>query len=94
MAVTRISTKGQVVIPKEVRERAGARPGAEYEAATDGRVITLTPRSDYKARFRPITTDELFGKRMQWDGPPLTDDDIRAASADRAGKRFKRSSKP
>jgi bifunctional DNA-binding transcriptional regulator/antitoxin component of YhaV-PrlF toxin-antitoxin module len=79
------------VIPKEVRERAGAKPGVEYEVATDGRIITLTPRSDYKARFEPITTEELLARRIKWDGPPITDEDIRRASAERASARFKRS---
>lgn len=91
MAVTRLSTKGQVVIPKEVRDRAGAKPGVEYEVATDGRVITLTPRADYKSRLPPITLEELLAKRIKWDGPPITDEDIKRASAEMAVKRFLRS---
>ncbi len=37
----RVSTKGQVTIPKEVRERAGIRPGSEVEFDVDGELITM-----------------------------------------------------
>jgi AbrB family looped-hinge helix DNA binding protein len=46
----RVSTKGQVTIPKEVRDRAGIRPGTEVEFRVEGDVVTLT-RS--KARQKP-----------------------------------------
>ncbi len=91
MTLTKLSTKGQVVIPKDVRDRADASPGTLYEVATDGRVITLTPKTDYRKHFPPITTEELLAKRLKWDGPLITDDDIKRASADRAVKRFLRS---
>jgi AbrB family looped-hinge helix DNA binding protein len=91
MSVTRFSTKGQVVIPKDVRERAGAKPGVEYEVATDGRVITLTPKPDRAARPAPMTLEELLAKRVKWHGPPISEQDIARASAERAVKRFSRS---
>jgi AbrB family looped-hinge helix DNA binding protein len=37
----RVSTKGQVTIPKAVRDRAGIGPGSEVEFAVDGNVVTL-----------------------------------------------------
>lgn len=36
--------KGQVVIPKEMRERAGLRPGSEVEFELDGERILLAAR--------------------------------------------------
>ncbi len=36
MARTRITSKGQVTIPKDVRERLGLRPGDEIEFAEEG----------------------------------------------------------
>jgi antitoxin PrlF len=46
----RVSTKGQVTIPKPLRDRSGIEPGTEVEFGFDGDVITLK-RS--KARKRP-----------------------------------------
>jgi AbrB family looped-hinge helix DNA binding protein len=37
----RITEKGQVTIPKKVRDRAGIGPGSEVEFAVDGEVIIL-----------------------------------------------------
>ena len=36
MAATRLSTKGQLVIPKEIRARLGWSPGAELEVEAEG----------------------------------------------------------
>jgi AbrB family looped-hinge helix DNA binding protein len=40
----RVGTKGQVVIPKELRERAGLYPGTEVEFTLDGERVTVVPR--------------------------------------------------
>lgn len=40
----RVGAKGQVVIPKEMRERAGLRPGSEVEFELDGERILLAAR--------------------------------------------------
>lgn len=37
----RVGSKGQVVIPKELRERAGLHPGTEVDFEIDGDRITL-----------------------------------------------------
>lgn len=37
----RVTQKGQVTIPKEVRDRAGIVPGSEVEFVIDGDVVTL-----------------------------------------------------
>ena len=43
MSATTVSTKYQVVIPKEVRERLHLKPGTRLEILTDGAVIRLVP---------------------------------------------------
>lgn len=51
----RIGTKGQVVIPKEIRDRAGLHPGAEVGFTFHEGRIVLTPqppRSALGGRFR------------------------------------------
>jgi antitoxin PrlF len=68
--MSKITTKGQVTIPKRLRDHLGLRPGAsvEFELAADGRVFFKTsqraPRSKF-ARLRGsartgMTTDEVM----------------------------------
>jgi AbrB family looped-hinge helix DNA binding protein len=89
---TRSSTKGQVVIPKDIRERAGMKPGIIYDVANDGAVITLTPRQQSEGfDWTPISVDELLARRVRYHGPPVTDELIRDAAAEAAVERFERS---
>ncbi len=37
----RVSSKGQVTIPKDVRDRAGIQPGSEVEFVVEGEVVTM-----------------------------------------------------
>ncbi|HWW62827.1 MAG TPA: AbrB/MazE/SpoVT family DNA-binding domain-containing protein [Thermoanaerobaculia bacterium] len=53
MARTRVSPKYQVVIPKEVRERHGLKPGQEMQVISKGNIITLIPDRPLSA-FRGI----------------------------------------
>ncbi len=73
---SRLSTKGQLIIPKEIRERHGWRSGTELEIEDrdDGVVIRL-------AATAPETTlDELFGC-TGYQGPPRSLEEIEAAIA-------------
>jgi AbrB family looped-hinge helix DNA binding protein len=67
---TTVTRKGQVTIPKPVRDLLGIGPGSEvsFELAPDGRVVLTTgvprPATSY-ARFRGaagpgLTTDEIM----------------------------------
>ena len=44
MAKTRVTSKGQVTIPKEVRDRLGLRPGDELEFTEEDGVFRLRKR--------------------------------------------------
>jgi antitoxin PrlF len=68
--MTKMTTKGQVTIPKRLRDHLGLEPGSnvEFELADDGRVFltvgTGAPKSRF-ARFRGsaklgMTTDEIM----------------------------------
>jgi antitoxin PrlF len=68
---TTVTSKGQVTIPKPVRDRLGIEPGStvEFELAPDGRVVLVKveasqPRSRFAAlRGRAgegLSTDEIM----------------------------------
>ncbi|MFL6246296.1 MAG: AbrB/MazE/SpoVT family DNA-binding domain-containing protein [Thermoanaerobaculia bacterium] len=66
MARTRVSPKFQVVIPKEIRERADIRVGQELQVVAKGGVITLVPErplSSLRGFAKGIRTDNLREKK-------------------------------
>jgi AbrB family looped-hinge helix DNA binding protein len=81
---TVLSTKGQIVVPKALRERLGLRPGDRLEAnEEDGRLI-LTPRRNRRGRPR-IVTDPITGLPALTFGPgapKLTSEQVAAMLAD------------
>ena len=64
---SKITTKGQVIIPKAVREHLGLRPGdrVKFFVHPDGNVILLPKlpaaalRGIVRRRRRPVTLDEM-----------------------------------
>jgi AbrB family looped-hinge helix DNA binding protein len=85
METTRLSSKGQVVLPKAVREAHGWAAGTEFavELTTDG------VRLRAKAPFPPTELSRVFGS-VSHAGPARTvaemDRGIRAA----VGRRYRR----
>jgi AbrB family looped-hinge helix DNA binding protein len=78
----RITAKGQVTIPREVRERAGLMPGTDVEFEIEGGVVRLVkanPRAGRRTRGQKLverlrgrgdfkmTTDEVVALMR---GPP------------------------
>ncbi|HEX8410753.1 MAG TPA: AbrB/MazE/SpoVT family DNA-binding domain-containing protein [Thermoanaerobaculia bacterium] len=61
MARTKVSSKYQVVIPKEVRERANIRVGQEFQVIAKGGSVTLVPD-------RPISSMRGFVRGMRTTG--------------------------
>ncbi|HUT72549.1 MAG TPA: AbrB/MazE/SpoVT family DNA-binding domain-containing protein [Desulfatiglandales bacterium] len=55
MLTTKISTKGQVVVPKEVRAKLKIKPGTFFHVQVEKNTIILTPM-----KKRPI--DRLYGR--------------------------------
>ncbi len=45
-----LSTKYQLVVPREVRERLGLRPGSEFTVIEKGGVVFLVPARPVRAR--------------------------------------------
>jgi AbrB family looped-hinge helix DNA binding protein len=61
MARTKVSSKYQVVIPKDVRIRADVRPGQEFQVIAKGGVIALVPE-------RPLSSMRGFLRGMKTSG--------------------------
>lgn len=61
MGRTRVSSKYQVVIPKDVRERANIRVGQEFQVIAKGGTVTLVPD-------RPIASMRGFVRGMRTTG--------------------------
>jgi AbrB family looped-hinge helix DNA binding protein len=61
----KVTTKGQVTIPQEIRDRLGIHPGSTVEFAVQGDVVTLRKSKDegrgraIVARLRGATTTSL-----------------------------------
>ena len=75
-ATTKLSSKGQVVIPEEIRNRLGLEPGAQFLVVGEGDVVVL------KALEAPRMTDfkKLLNKAQQSaEKAGVTPDDVEAA---------------
>jgi AbrB family looped-hinge helix DNA binding protein len=73
MATTRLSSKGQLIIPKEVRERHGWRPGTEIEVEDRDGVVMLRRRKPWP----PSRIEDVRGS-AGYEGPPVSSTDMNA----------------
>lgn len=76
MAKTRLSSKGQVIIPKVVREAHGWGPGVELEVEDRGDAVVLRPAHPF-----PATTFEEVRGCLKYHGPPRTIEEMDEAVA-------------
>ncbi|MBY9063698.1 AbrB/MazE/SpoVT family DNA-binding domain-containing protein [Sphingomonas yunnanensis] len=88
-AVTRLSDKGQVVVPKAIRDLKGWAPGLDLEVVDAGDGVLLRPRRTHKSlsvaeaveRMRAIYTHK---------GPPVTLEEMDEAIAEAVAERDRR----
>ena len=85
MGTTKLSSKGQIVLPKSVRQARGWEPGTEFvvEATEDGvhlRVKTPFPRTEL---------DDVFGS-VRYKGRPKSLEQMSEAVKRAAGRRYRR----
>jgi len=74
---TKLSTKGQVVLPSQIRRKLGLRTGDPLDARVESGSVVLTPRRARTRRPR-ITVDQLTGLPVLSvaDAPLLTNKDV------------------
>ncbi len=74
--ISRLSTKGQLIIPKEIRDRNGWRPGTELEIEDHDGWLVVRLHQTGKA----TTLDDLFGC-SGYVGPRRSLEEMEAAIA-------------
>jgi len=65
---TKISTKGQVVLPSLLREKLGLQPGDALDVRLEGEAIVLRPRRARRRKAK-IITDPRTGLAVLTAGP-------------------------
>ena len=81
---TRLSSRGQVVLPQAIRQRLGLQEGDALEADVKDGVVTLTPRIRRSRRVR-IAKDPITGLPFldtDTEGPALTSEAVRSILKD------------
>jgi len=81
---TKVSTKGQVVVPSRIRRKLNLQPGDSLEARLEGERIVLTPRTPRRRSAR-IIQDPMTGLPVLTAGanaPKLTSAQVRELLAD------------
>ncbi len=75
---TKVSTKGQVVLPGPIRRRLDLRPGDPLDANIEGGRIVLTPRKkrSYRAKIVIDPVSGLPALSAGPDAPTLTSKDV------------------
>lgn len=76
MPMTRLSTKGQLILPKEVRERHGWTPGTELAIEDQGDFVIVRRIED----LPEVSLEDLAGC-AGYEGPALSLDAMEAAIA-------------
>lgn len=65
MIVSKLSSKGQITIPKKVRDRLGAKPGDAILYELDGEVVKLRRLAPFDAAFHAALSQTLD----EWNTP-------------------------
>ncbi len=88
METTKLSSKGQVVLPKSVREQHGWGPGTEFvvESTADG------VRLRAKAPFAPTELDQVHGS-VHHAGPAKSLEAMDAGIRSAVSRRYRRAVK-
>ena len=76
---TKVSTKGQVVLPSRIRRRLGLQPGDSLDAELEGERIILIPRKALRGSAR-IIKDPVTGLPVLTvgaDAAKLTSEQVR-----------------
>lgn len=81
---TTLSTKGQIVLPRAIRQKLALRPGTKFTSRVVNGTVILTPQTPSPGRAR-LVRDAHTGLTVTQgaaNGPVVTNESIRALLAD------------
>jgi AbrB family looped-hinge helix DNA binding protein len=87
LARTKLSSKGQVIIPKALRTALGLEAGMEFLVERQGGDVVLRPRTP----FPPTTVEQAFGF-LKYNGPRRSIEEMNAGVLEEAKRRWLRKS--
>ena len=85
METTKLSSRGQLVLPKSILESRGWHPGTELTVEETKEGVLIRP----KRPFPPTTIDEVAGI-LKYTGQPKTPEDMDQAITDEVKARLAR----
>ncbi|MGA9582599.1 MAG: AbrB/MazE/SpoVT family DNA-binding domain-containing protein [Allosphingosinicella sp.] len=83
---TKVSAKGQIVIPKAVRDELDWPAGTRLEVVTLGGAVTLRPVAEKRRR---LTLEEFERRRPKYEGPPVSLEEMDEAILREAQRRWR-----
>ena len=86
-AQTKLSAKGQVVIPKDVRDRLGLTEGTVFDVIERGDEVVLRIPN----RRKKLTVEEAEARiraAVNYTGPYISDEEIAAAGPAMAARKY------
>lgn len=86
-ARAKISSKGQLVLPKAVRDAHGLAPGSEVDIESTGDAIVLRPRTRKSREGRVYKLEEVAGM-LKYSGPPVSIRDMDRAIEEEIRRRW------
>lgn len=85
-AHTKVSAKGQIVIPKHLRDRLDWSIGTELEIEESPGGLVLRARHDPTKR---ISYEEFRRRMPKYDGPPISAEEMNEAILQEAARRWR-----
>lgn len=85
---TKMSSKGQVVLPKAIRDANGWAAGTELEVINRGGEVVLRPKSRRSRHFPTVPLPEFLARIPVRRGPQVTDEQIERLVLEEARRRW------